>query len=69
MFQDGHNIIFGSRNQQKNEEVVQELTQLKGGTLKSFPLDLSKKDSISQSATNINVQLLLFRIVLTRLIF
>lgn len=47
MFKDGHHVIFGSRNTQKNEEAVNQITSEGGdGTLKSFGLDLSKKHSV-----------------------
>ena len=59
LYKDGHNVIFGSRNQQKNEEVAKEIAQKPGGSLKCFPLDLSKRKSIEEFVKNVKVALFL----------
>jgi NAD(P)-dependent dehydrogenase (short-subunit alcohol dehydrogenase family) len=46
LYEEGHHVIFGSRNVNKNQEVVNEITQQEGGTLVAFPLDLSQRRSI-----------------------
>lgn len=46
LYLEGHNVIFGSRSIAKNKEAVQEITQAQGGSLISFPLDLSVKKSV-----------------------
>ena len=58
LYKDGHNVIFGSRNQQKNEEVIKEITKEAGGSLKAFPLDLAKKESIEKFSKDVLVQYL-----------
>ena len=63
LYEDGNNVIFGSRNQQKNEEVVKDITKKQGGTLKCFPLDLSKRQSIDDFVKNIKVSFSLQRII------
>ena len=55
LYEDGNHVIFGSRNQQKNEEVVKEITKKNGGTLKCFPLDLSKRKSIDEFVKSVKV--------------
>ena len=62
MYEDGHNVIFGSRNVQKNEGVVADVSKKNGGTVKSFPLDLSKRASIDEFVKNVKVWLILLRI-------
>jgi NAD(P)-dependent dehydrogenase (short-subunit alcohol dehydrogenase family) len=52
LFANGYNVIFGARNVQKNYEAIKtilEETKSEGQTtnwIKSFPLDLSKRQSI-----------------------
>lgn len=55
LYTDGHNVIFGSRNQQKNSQAVEEISKEKGGTLKCFALDLSKKASVEEFVKNVQV--------------
>lgn len=51
LYRDGHNIIFGSRNQQRNQEAESEIKKTGGkGTVKSFSLDLSKRQSVDDFA-------------------
>ena len=59
LYEDGNHVIFGSRNQQKNEEVAKEIAQKPGGSLKCFPLDLSKRKSIEEFVKNVKVALFL----------
>ena len=61
LYEDGHNLIFGSRNQQNNENAAKDITQKQGGTLKHFKLDLSKRASIDEFAKNVRVIRLIFR--------
>jgi NAD(P)-dependent dehydrogenase (short-subunit alcohol dehydrogenase family) len=49
LYADGHNIIFGSRNEQKNVSAAQLIIQSSPsskGAVKWFPLDLSKRSSV-----------------------
>lgn len=46
LYEEGHNVIFGSRSVSKNQEAVSIITKKQGGSLISFPLDLSAKKSI-----------------------
>ena len=51
LYADGHNIVFGSRNQQKNIQALQSIQDSfpnSNGQIKCFQLDLSKKKSIEQ---------------------
>ena len=60
LYQGGHNLIFGSRNQQNNESAAKDITQKQGGTLKHFKLDLARRESIHEFAKNVQVIELLF---------
>ena len=55
LYQDGRNIIFESRNEQRNNAVVEELAKLQGGSIKCYGLDLSRKVSVEEFAKNIKV--------------
>ena len=55
LYKDGHNLIFGSRNQERNESAAKNIMQEEGGTLKYFSLDLSKRKSIEEFVKNIKV--------------
>jgi retinol dehydrogenase-12/retinol dehydrogenase-13 len=49
LYADGHNIIFGSRSEQKNSSAIQSITQSfpnSMGKIRYFPLDLSKRASV-----------------------
>lgn len=48
LYKMGHNIIFGSRDRDKNAEAVLEIKShtFAKGSIKSFKLDLSKRRSI-----------------------
>ena len=49
LFADGHNVIFGSRNEQKNAAAVQNIAKSypnSKGSIRSIPLDLSKRKSV-----------------------
>lgn len=53
LFGDGHNIIIGSRNEEKNSEAVKSITASfpnSKGSVKSAKLDLSKRASIETFA-------------------
>ena len=53
LYEEGHNVIFGSRNVTKNQEAVAEITKKAGGSLTSFPLDLSVRKSVEEFAKNV----------------
>ena len=61
LYEEGHNLIFGSRNQLNNENAAKDITQKQGGTLKHFKLDLSKRASIDEFVKNVKVIRVLFR--------
>ena len=49
LFKDGHNIIFGSRNTQKNEETRNEIVSEnkdKNNSINCFRLDLAVRESV-----------------------
>jgi NAD(P)-dependent dehydrogenase (short-subunit alcohol dehydrogenase family) len=49
LYADGHNLIFGSRSEEKNREALQLIMKDNTksiGTVKCFKLDLSKQSSI-----------------------
>lgn len=56
LYQEGHNIIFGARNIDKNKEAIDKITKKSGGTVISFPLDLSKRNSIEEFAKNVKAK-------------
>ena len=58
LYKDGHNVVFGSRNQQKNEEAVNEIKKEAGGSIRCFPLDLSKRESIDKFAKEVLVKII-----------
>lgn len=53
LYEEGHNVIFGSRSVNKNQEAVAEITKKAGGSLTSFPLDLSVRKSVEEFAKNV----------------
>jgi NAD(P)-dependent dehydrogenase (short-subunit alcohol dehydrogenase family) len=53
LYEEGHNVIFGSRSISKNQEAINEITKKAGGTLLSFPLDLSTRKSVEEFAKNV----------------
>ena len=53
----GHNVIFGSRNEQKNYQAVKEITSKQGGNLKAYPLDLASRESVEKFANAVQVLL------------
>lgn len=56
LFADGHNVIFGSRNEQKNAAAVQNIAKSypnSKGSIRSIPLDLSKRKSVESFAEGI----------------
>lgn len=60
MYADGHNIIFGSRNEQRNIEAVNIITKSSSnsqGKVRAFKLDLSKRASIEAFAKEVQGQL------------
>ena len=69
LYQDGHNLIFGSRNQQNNENAANDITQKQGGTLKYFKLDLSKRASIDEFVKNVKVIRFILREISRQSIF
>lgn len=53
LFADGHHVIFGSRNEQKNAAAVQNIAKSypnSKGSIRSIPLDLSKRKSVESFA-------------------
>ena len=52
---EGHNVIFGSRNEQKNYQAVKEITSKQGGNLKAHPLDLANRESVEKFAEAVQV--------------
>lgn len=53
LYGDGHIVIIGSRNEQKNIDAIKEIMASRpnsSGTIKYFPLDLTKKESIEKFA-------------------
>lgn len=69
LYEDGHNVIFASRNQNLNKEAAEEIMKNKGGSLKYFPLDLSKRSSIDEFVKNVKVIFQQLRKTLITLIF
>ena len=57
LYKDGHNLIFGSRNQEKNESAAKDIMMEQGGSLKYFSLDLSKRKSIDEFVKNVKVKI------------
>ena len=57
LYKDGYNVIFGSRNQQRNEDAVKKISQEAGGSVKCFSLDLSKRQSIENFVKEVLVQI------------
>ena len=60
LYKKGHNVIFGSRNQQKSEECVETLKKEIGtdkGMLRAFKLDLSLRASVEKFANNVKKNL------------
>lgn len=53
LYEEGHNVIFGSRSVGKNQEAVNEITKKAGGSVISFPLDLSVRKSVEEFAKNV----------------
>ena len=59
LYADGHTIIFGSRNEQRNIQAVDLITKSapnSKGKVKAFKLDLSKRASIEDFAKNVQGQ-------------
>ena len=48
LYDQGHNVIFGSRSAAKNQEAVTEISKQKGGSVVAFALDLSQRKSIEE---------------------
>jgi NAD(P)-dependent dehydrogenase (short-subunit alcohol dehydrogenase family) len=56
LYADGHYVIFGSRNQQRNQSAVNEVKAAypnSTGQIKSFQLDLSKRASVEEFAKQV----------------
>lgn len=56
LYEEGNNVIFGARSVEKNKEVIEQITQKSGGTIISFPLDLSKRNSIEEFVKNVKAK-------------
>ena len=50
LYEDGHHIIIGSRNEERNKEAINKISAGKGGSIKSFSFDLSIKKSVEEFA-------------------
>lgn len=53
LYEEGHNVIFGSRNVAKNNEAITRITARTGGSVIAFPLDLSVRKSVEEFAKNV----------------
>lgn len=56
LYEEGHHVIFGSRNTERNQQAITDITRVSGGTVKAYPLDLTKRKSIEEFANNVKSQ-------------
>lgn len=56
LYEEGHHVIFGSRNVQRNQEAINDITRVSGGSVKAYSLDLTKRKSIEEFANNVKSQ-------------
>ena len=52
----GHNVIFGSRNIAKNQEAVNEITKIPGGSVRAYTLDLAVRKSVDDFVKFVKTQ-------------